>query len=110
MAVELDRRKRRASIEKHRMSVELENRKSAGADPYAQYRAISSAAVVSLGLGLLSALALLDWVWAAVPVLGIVAGIYAVRQVRRRTDELTGLGIAKLGTALSMLFLIAGLG
>lgn len=92
------------------MSIELEHRDSSSTDVYEHYRALSSAAVVSLGLGLFSALAILDWIWVAVPVFGILAGVYAVRQVRRRSDELAGLGLAKAGLALSVFFLVTGAG
>jgi hypothetical protein len=74
-----------------------------------EYRALSSAAVSSLVIGVLSSLALLDW-WAlgVIPIVGMALGAYAVGQVRRRADELTGAALAKAGIALSIVFLIAG--
>lgn len=83
---------------------------SAAADhEYAQYRALSSLAVASLVVGLFSAVAWLDWLGAAVPVVGVVLGALACRQIARRSDELSGMGIARAGLALSAVFLITGL-
>jgi hypothetical protein len=64
--------------------------------------------VASLLVGFLSGLALLDWIWVCVPMTGVALGIYAWRMVVRRRDELTGVGLAQAGLALSVLFLIAG--
>jgi hypothetical protein len=89
------------------MSVDLEYR-SAETEPLT-YRAVSRAAVVSFALGLLSIVAILDWSLVAIPLVGILLGLYAVAQVRSRGDELTGLILAKAATALSLFFLVAGL-
>ncbi len=58
---------------------------------FEDYRSLSTAAVGSVVVGLLSALALLDWMMLLFPVAGLAVGIYAVRSIRRRADELTGL-------------------
>jgi hypothetical protein len=75
-----------------------------------EYRAISSSAVSSLALGVLSVLALLDWWMLALPALAIVFGILALRQIHVRGDELTGAPLAKIGLALALLFGISGAG
>jgi hypothetical protein len=72
------------------------------------YRAISSAAISSAALGLISVLALLDWTMLVVPVFGAIAGWYAIAQIRRRPGELAGRRVALAGIALSLLFLIVG--
>lgn len=86
------------------------NAASEGAQYYQQYRALSSMAVGSFVLGLLSITAVLDWWLLAVPLVGILLGIFAWRQVRARRAELAGEGMAKAGLALSILFLIGGAG
>ncbi len=90
------------------MSVELEPAIDEAADDLLQYRALSTLAVISLIVGLLSALALFDWIWLVLPVCGIVLGLCAWRNVKKRPDELSGLALAKAGVALSAVFLFAG--
>lgn len=80
---------------------------AAGAEYY-QYRALSSLAVGSFVFGLLSATSILDWSLLAVPLVGILLGTFAWRQVRARRGELAGEGMAKAGLALSIVFLIGG--
>jgi hypothetical protein len=89
------------------MSIELEAPRSS-AEHYEQYRALSTAAVASLILGLLSCLAILDWMLIVVPVVGTALGAYALTSVRRHRDELTGEKLARIGLVLSVLFLVAG--
>ncbi|MBI3839656.1 MAG: hypothetical protein HY288_17180 [Planctomycetia bacterium] len=89
------------------MSIELEARQSS-VESYEQYRALSTAAVASLIVGLLSCLALLDWLLLGVPVIGIVLASLAYLKVIRHRDELSGEGLARAGLALSVLFLITG--
>jgi hypothetical protein len=89
------------------MSTELEIRQ-ADADYYERYRALSTAAVASLIVGLLSCLAVLDWMLVALPLIGIPLAIYALVQVKRRSDELTGSGVARAGLALSLVFAVLG--
>ena len=61
------------------MSTELEIRQT-DADFYERYRALSTAAVASLIVGVLSCLAVLDWMLVALPLIGIPLSIYAVVQ------------------------------
>ena len=72
------------------------------------YRALSGAAVMSLALGFLSALALLTLYLAAIPILGILFGFYAILQIRKHPSELTGRGVAIAGVILSSTLLVAG--
>lgn len=73
-----------------------------------QYRALSSGAVVAFVLGLLSLLALTDYWLVAVPIVGVIWGVVALRQIRARPEELTGRGMALAGLALSALLIPAG--
>jgi hypothetical protein len=90
------------------MSVDLEPAIDEVPDEFLQYRALSSLAVISLIVGLLSVLTLFDWFWLVLPVCGILLGVCAWRNVKSRPTELTGLALAKLAVALSVLFLFAG--
>ena len=73
-----------------------------------RYRAISPLAVLSLACGMLSALAVLAWVWGVFPLAGIVLGWIALRRIRRTPEEITGAGFAKAGVILSAVFWTAG--
>jgi hypothetical protein len=73
-----------------------------------EYRAISSSAVSCLALGVLSVLALLDWWMLILPVVSISFGLFALRQIRQRGDELTGAPLAKIGLALAVVCLLTG--
>ena len=77
---------------------------------YQAYRAVSAPAVASFGLGLLSVLTFFQWVFAVVPLLGILLGLAALRQLRSRPYELTGLPMALAGIILSTVMLPAGCG
>jgi hypothetical protein len=90
------------------MSVDTERSEVADSEEFLQYRALSSAAVTSLLLGLLSALACLSWIWVCIPLVGVVVSVYAWRTIARRRDELTGGGLAQVGLALAAIFLVAG--
>ncbi len=76
--------------------------------PEPEYRALSPAAVLALGLGLFSALAFVDWVWALFPAVGLVTGIRAWRKIRSRPNELTGAPLALIGALLSIVCWIGG--
>ena len=80
------------------MSVDVE--REAVADDYRQYRTLNSLAVVCLVAGLLSALTFLDWMLAAIPLAGIVAGVLALRAIRSAPDAYTGEHLALIGTLL----------
>jgi Domain of unknown function (DUF4190) len=73
-----------------------------------QYRALSSAAVAAFVFGLLSLTALMDYWLVVVPIVGIIWGLIALRQVRARSAELTGRGLALCGLALSSVLVFAG--
>lgn len=96
------------------MSIELAEESSIDSaefdDRYLQYRAVCTLAVVSLGCGLLSALAFLDWSGGAVGLVGLILGLVAIRQIRSRPHELTGLPLAYIGVTLSVLLLGGGWG
>jgi hypothetical protein len=89
------------------MSIELDSHQSP-ADAYEQYRAVSTVAVASLIVGLLSPLAVLDWSLVAIPAIGLPLAAYAWWKVRRHADELTGAAAARAGFALSLVFAILG--
>ncbi len=78
------------------------------ADDYQQYRALSTAAVASLIVGLLSPVAILSWPMLVVPVIGIPLSLWALVKVRRNRQEMTGEGPAKAGLALSLAFAVLG--
>ena len=71
------------------------------------YRALSGAAVMSLALGFLSALALFTLYLAVIPISGVLFGLYAVLQIRKHPSELTGRGVAIAGMILSFSLLVA---
>ena len=71
------------------------------------YRALSGAAVMSLALAFLSALALFSLYLAVIPISGVLFGLYAVLQIRKHPSELTGRGVAIAGMILSFALLVA---
>jgi len=75
---------------------------------YAEYKALSSAAVAALVLGILSLLAFLYTWFAVIPVAGVVVGIVALRQIRANRAELTGEPVALAGLFLAIIFGIGG--
>jgi hypothetical protein len=89
------------------MNIDLES-PATGNERYEQYRALSTAAVASLIVGLLSCMAILDWSLVAIPLLGIPLSLFAFRKVRRHADELTGEKLARAGLLLSLLFAVLG--
>src|SRR5487761_1873595 len=82
------------------MSVDVAQDPGSVADDYRRYRALSTLAVISLVAGVLSALAFLDWTLAAIPMVGIVTGVLALRQIRAAPDAYTGELLALIGTLL----------
>lgn len=79
-------------------------------NPADAYRALSTAAVAALALGVLSVLAVLDWWLGLIPFVAILLGIVALRKIRGQPDELTGRGVAIGGIVLAALFWIGGCG
>ena len=83
---------------------------AADLERYQSYKAVSALAVASLGLGILSVLAFFEWVFALVPLLAMMLGFLALRQIQSRSRELTGLPAATAGIILSTVMLPAGWG
>jgi hypothetical protein len=95
------------------MSVDLSSRyqaDEAGAPEEQAYRALSSTAVVSLALGALGMLTFLSPMLGLIPLVGLILGVYAVRSISSRPNELTGAGLARAGTLLSLVALVGGWG
>ncbi len=90
----------------------LQPRDSAhGGGEYEAYRTMSVAAVVACVLGIVSIVALADyWALKAIPALGLVVGLFALRQLAKYPDELSGRKAALVGVAASAFFLAAGSG
>lgn len=78
------------------------------AESIGEYRSMSTAAMVSFGLGLLSIVSLLELALGIIPLIGAILGIQAWRTIKRNPEELTGLIFARLGVGLSAFFLIGG--
>lgn len=79
-------------------------------NPADAYRTLSTAAVASFVLGVLSILALLDWWLALIPIAGVTLGIMALRNIRKQPQEYTGRGVAIAGITLGILFCLGGFG
>src|SRR5262245_41400080 len=89
------------------MSTEVKPYESPAED-FESYRALSAAAVTSVLFGLLGAVAFLSYALVLVPILGLLCGFYALWQIRERSNELTGRGLAWIGTGLSAFCMILG--
>jgi hypothetical protein len=89
------------------MSIDVEPA-AVPAEDYLQYRALSTAAVAALIVGLLSPVAILGWTLLVVPLIGIPLSLFALAKVRKHHQELTGEGLAKAGLALSLAFAVLG--
>jgi hypothetical protein len=74
-----------------------------------EYRALSGVAIAAATLALLSPLAFVDWWLAVVPVLGMVLGSVAVRDIARRPTALTGRPLAIAAMLVSAVALAGGL-
>jgi len=94
------------------MSVDLASpRPAISVEPgYETYRAMSSAAVAALVLGVLSPVALFDVVFSLVPLCGVFLAARALWSIRRLPEELTGQGLAIAGLACSAVFLCSSWG
>lgn len=77
-------------------------------DPYSQYRAVCMSAVSTMVLGIISIPAILFSKLLILPVLGIGLGLYALIQLRKHRDELTGLNLARIGLAICIVVLVTG--
>ncbi|MEW4452851.1 DUF4190 domain-containing protein [Bremerella sp. JC817] len=94
------------------MSIETESQAafSGDVDPaiYEQYRSVSSLAVTSLLLSVISLVMLLAIVLAPVAIAGIVLGFCAVSAIRKNRETLTGSRMAIAGIVISTFALVAG--
>jgi hypothetical protein len=79
-----------------------------GKKPPGRYRAVTALGVLSLAFGVLSALAVVEWVWGVLPAAGIVLGWIALRRIYRTPEEITGAGFAKAGVIFSAVFWAVG--
>jgi hypothetical protein len=77
--------------------------------PLAEYRSLAPLAVVSVILGVASALILTSPLLAPLPVAAIVAAIAALRTISRSGGQLAGSGVAIVGLCLGTFFLGLGL-
>jgi hypothetical protein len=73
------------------------------------YRAVCGAAIAAVTVAALSPLAFVDWWLAAVPALGLVLAMLALRDIARRPLELTGRPLALAALAISVFSLVGGL-
>lgn len=77
---------------------------------YLQYRELSMGAVASLVLGIISFTAIPFVSLALIPLFGIFFGYRAVKQIRQRPAELTGLTMARIGMILSSVLFVGSIG
>jgi hypothetical protein len=73
-----------------------------------EYRPLSGLAVAALAFGLLAATSLIDPLLWALPAVGTVLGLLAIRRIKKQWPALSGRGMAWLGLVLSLVFLVAG--
>ena len=90
------------------MSTAVAEIEETDAEEYSRYKALSAAAVASLILGILSLMSFL-YVWfVAIPIVGLILGIVALKKIRANPEDLTGEAVAKAGLALCVAIGIAG--
>lgn len=68
------------------------------------YKSISGSAIFSVIMGGLSSLMFVDWGFAFIPVLAILFGLLAMRNIKRAPDLYAGQKIAQAGIGLGFLF------
>src|SRR5262245_41922648 len=73
--------------------------------PVSQYRSISRAAVAAVGLGIVSAVVLINPILAPVAVAAIVTAYVALRAINASGGQLIGTSAATFGLCLGTLFL-----
>ena len=78
-------------------------------DQYQRYRELNMTSVVSLLLGLVALTAFVFPAMAILALAGLLAGWGAIRAIRRRPEELSGMGVAKCGVGLSLISLLGGI-
>ena len=77
---------------------------SAIENEFAAYRAISSGAILSLVLGLVSVFCYASLWFLAVVAASVVFGLISLRSIRRLPDVLTGTVFARIGIGIALLF------
>ena len=75
-----------------------------------EYRAISGVAIAAAALAAAAPLAFFDWWLSVVPVLGMVLGWVALRDIAKRPTELTGRRLAVAAIIVSAVAFSGGLG
>jgi hypothetical protein len=75
-----------------------------------KYRLVNRLAIPSLVFGILSLTTMFGWIMVVFPVVGIVLGIIALRQIRTSTGEMTGRKFAISGIICSIALTVVGLG
>ncbi len=80
----------------------------AGDDGFVAYRALSKAAVMSLVLAFLSLLGLVFPTLLVLPIVGVILGFIALKNLRRYPNELTGRVPAVIGTFGCLVLLTGG--
>ncbi len=98
-----------SSLDSSAQSADNSPFRSPQGEDFETYRALSTAAVCSTVMGLLSGLAFLDWTMAVVPLVGLLVGISALTRIRARPTELAGAPLAWFGSGLSLFCLVGGL-
>jgi hypothetical protein len=78
-------------------------------DSVDRYRALGGTTIAAFALALLSPLAFLDWWLLVVPLLAVVLGVVARRDIAARPDELTGRPLALGAVALAAVSFVGGL-
>lgn len=73
------------------------------------YRALSGTAIAAVAVAALSPIVVLGWSFAAVPVVGLVLGALALRDILRRPEAVTGRGLAVTALVASAASLVGGL-
>jgi hypothetical protein len=78
-------------------------------NPADDYRELSTAAVASIALGVLSPLAIFDWWLGLIPLAGLCLGAIALVKIRSHRGEYTGAALAWAGAVLAGLFWVSGI-
>src|SRR6476620_11740559 len=99
-------------------SAEVNLSSMSGEEESLQYRAIHTGALIGFVLGVCSVFVLITatnsfascFVVAPIPIVGMIVSWWSLSKIRRNPDQYTGKGLAKAGLALSVLFLVLGMG
>lgn len=84
-------------------------KEKSGEEQTDRYRAMGGVSIASLVMALVSPLVFLDWWLVVVPVLGMVLGFVAWRDIASRPDELTGKPLVAAAMGFSAITFVAGL-